>query len=118
MSTSMKCLFVVALAAGLFEAVATATPDDSGVVAQLVTGAFAALFLFCAWAMWRRRSVVASSVVGVLLVLEVAFTPFYGRSSVGDWVVQLAFAAVGLVGIVAWIDVLRKRSTVRIAAPR
>ena len=28
------------------------------------------------------------------------------------------FAAVGLVGIAAWIDVLRKRSSVRIAAPR
>ena len=114
----MKCLFVVAVAAGLFEAVATATPDDSGLVTRLVTGAFAAVFLFCAWAMWSRRSALAASAIGVLLVLEVAFTPFYERTSVGDWVIQLAFALVALVGVVAWVDVLRKRSTVRMAAPR
>jgi hypothetical protein len=114
----MKCLFVVALAAGLFEAVAAVTPDDSGLVTRLVTGAFAAGFLLCAWAMWSRSSVLAASVIGVLLVLEVAFTPFYGRTSVADWVIQLAFAVVALIGIAAWIDVMRKRSGDRIAAPR
>jgi hypothetical protein len=114
----MRCLFAVALAAGGFEAVAAATPDDSGLVTRLVTGAFAAGFLLCAWAMWSRRSVLAASVIGVLLVIEVASTPFFGRTSVGDWIIQLAFAVVALIGIGAWIDVLRKRSTVRIAAPR
>jgi 4-hydroxybenzoate polyprenyltransferase len=114
----MKCLFVVALAAGIFEAVTAAEPGPSGLVTRLVTGAFAAGFLLCAWAMWSRRSVLAASVIGVLLVLEVAFTPFYERTSVEDWVVQLAFAAVALVGIVAWIDVLRSRSTARVTASR
>jgi 4-hydroxybenzoate polyprenyltransferase len=114
----MKCLFVVAVAAGGFEAVTAVTPDRSGLVTRLVTGAFAAVFLLCAWGMWARRSVLAASAIGVLLVLEVAFTPFYQRTSAGDWVIQLAFAAVGLVGIVAWIDVLRNRSTVRTVVPR
>jgi hypothetical protein len=54
----------------------------------------------------------------VLLVLEVVFTPFYERTSVGDWVIQLAFAAMGLVGIVAWIDVLRSRPAVPVPVPR
>jgi hypothetical protein len=114
----MKCLFVVALAAGVFEAVAAAEPGPPGLVTRLVTGAVAAGFLLCAWAMWSRSSVLAATVIGLLLVLEVASTPFYGRTSTGDWVVQLTFAAVAVVGIVAWIDVLRRRSTARIAAPR
>jgi peptidoglycan/LPS O-acetylase OafA/YrhL len=114
----MKCLFVVALAVGAFEAMAAALPDDPDLAARLLPAAFAAVFLLGAWAMWWRRSVLAASAIGVLLVLEVAFTPFYERTSVGDWIVQLAFAAAALVGIVAWIDVLRSRSTVRSAAPR
>jgi hypothetical protein len=118
MRTSMKCLFVVALAAGGFEAVAAATPDHSGLVTRLVTGAFAAVFLLGAWAMWSRQSVLAASAIGVFLVLEVAFTPFYERNSIGDWLIQIAFAVVGVVGIGAWIDVLRNRSTVRVAGPR
>jgi peptidoglycan/LPS O-acetylase OafA/YrhL len=117
-TTSMKCLFVVALAAGIFEAVAAAEPGPSGLATRLVTGLFAAGFLFCAWAMWKRSSVLAASVIGVLLALEVAFTPFYERTSVSDWAVQLTFAAVALVGIVAWVDVLHSRSAHRIAAPR
>jgi peptidoglycan/LPS O-acetylase OafA/YrhL len=117
-TTSMKCLFVVALAAGIFEATSAAEPGPSGLATRLVTGAFAAGFLVCAWAMWERNSVLAASVIGVLLVVEFAATPFYERTSVSDWVVQLAFAAVALVGIVAWVDVLRGRSTHRIAAPR
>jgi hypothetical protein len=114
----MKCLFVVALAAGGFEGVTAVTPDDSDLATRLVTGAFAAVFLLGAWAMWSRQSVLAASAIGVFLALEVAFTPFYERSSIGDWVIQLAFAAVALVGVVAGVDVVRKRSTVRMAAPR
>jgi 4-hydroxybenzoate polyprenyltransferase len=117
-SASMKCLVVVALATGAFEAGTAVAPGPSGVATRLFTGAFAAGLLLCAWAMWSRTSVLAASVIGVLLVLEVAFTPFYERTSVEDWVVQLAFAAVALVGVVAWTDVLRRRSTARIAAPR
>lgn len=111
----MKFLFTVALAVGGFEAVAAATPDGSGLVTRLVTGLFAAVFLLGAWAMWSRRSVLAASAIGVFLVLEVVFTPFYERTSVGDWAIQLSFAAVALIGIVAWIDVLRNRSTLQTA---
>src|SRR3954454_3142281 len=114
----MKCLFAVALVAGGFEALAAAMPDSPDLGARLAPAAFAAVFLAGAWAMWSRRSMLAANAIGVLLVLEAAFTPFYARTSVSDWVVQLAFAAMALVGVVAWIDVLRNRSTVPVAARR
>lgn len=116
MSTSMKYLFAVSLVAGIFEAVAAAMPDSPDPGARLAPAAFAAVFLAGAWALWFRQSVLAASGIGVLLVLEVAFTPFYGRTSVSDWIIQLAFAAVALVGVVAWIDVLRRRAMVRAAS--
>jgi hypothetical protein len=114
----MKYLFAVALATGAFEAVAAATPDSPGLGPRLAPGIAAAVFLGCAWALWSRRSVLAANAIGVLLVVELAGTPFYGRTSVHDWVLQLGFAAVATVGIVAWIDVLRRRSTVPVETSR
>jgi hypothetical protein len=35
--------------------------------------------------------------------------PFYTKSSWLDWVLQLGFGAVGLVGIIAWVTLLRSR---------
>jgi hypothetical protein len=72
-----------------------------------LAGVFAALMALCAWSMWTRRSIVASSGVGLLLLVDVGGTPFYERTSWLDWAVQLALVAVGLLGIVAWVNVLR-----------
>ena len=116
-STSMKCLFAVAVLAGCFEAVAAATPDSPGLGPRLAPGAFAVVLLACAWAMWARRSVAAATVAGVLLLIDVAGVPFYGRTSVTDWVLQGGFAVVGTVGIVAWVNVLRERPA-RLTATR
>jgi hypothetical protein len=113
----MKYLFAVALATGTFEALSAAWLNAPDVAGQVTAGVAAALLLTCAWVMWSRRSVLAASVIGLLLVVDVGSTPFYARTSWVDWVIQPAFVAVGLVGIVAWIDVLRRRSTVASAAP-
>ena len=112
MTTSMKCLFAIALATGGFEAVAAVTPDSPGLGPWLAPAIAAAVFLGCAWALWSRQSVLAANAIGVLLVVELAGTPFYEKTSAHDWVLQLGFAAVAVAGIVAWIDLLRRRSTV------
>jgi hypothetical protein len=114
----MKWLMAVAVFAGGFEAVAAATPDTPDLGARLLPAAFAAVFLGCAWLLWSRRSVVAASVIGLFLVVDVGFTPFYGRASVHDWVLQMGFAVIGIVGIIAWVDVLRRRTPVSVPAQR
>jgi hypothetical protein len=105
----MSVLFAVTIAAGLFEAVAAALPDSGDVAERAVPGVFAVILLLCAGLMWARRSVAAATVAGVLLLIDVAGVPFYGRTSVTDWVIQGAFAVVGIIGIVAWVNVLRER---------
>lgn len=114
----MKYLMAVAVFAGCFEAVAAATPDTPDLGARLLPALFAVVFLGCAWLLWSRRSVVAASVIGVFLVIDVAGTPFYGRTSVLDWVLQMGFAVIGIVGIIAWADVLRRRARVSVPAAR
>jgi len=109
MSLSMKYLFAVAVFAGGFEAVSAVwlnAPDGTG---QALAGVFSLLLLGCAWAMRSRRSLVAASVIGVLLLVDAGGVPFYAKGSWVDWIVQLGFGAVGLVGIVAWVHVLRHR---------
>ena len=109
MSVSMKYLFAVAVAAGAFEALSAVWLNAPDVVGQLLAGAFAAGLLLCAWAMRSRRSLGAASVIAVLLLLDVAGIPFYSRTSVSDWVVQLTFGLVGLVGLAAWVHLFRTR---------
>jgi hypothetical protein len=110
MSRNMSVLFGVTTAAGAFEAVAAALPTSEDVAARAVPGVFAVILLLCAGAMWARRSVAAATVAGVLLLIDVAGVPFYERTSAADWVIQGAFAVVGIIGIVAWVKVLRERS--------
>jgi hypothetical protein len=117
MRRNMSVLFGVATAAGVFEAVAAATPDSQDVMARALPGVFAVILLLCAGLMWTRRSVAAASVAGVLLLIDVAGVPFYQRTSVADWVIQGAFAVVGTIGIVAWVNVLRERPA-RLTAAR
>ena len=109
MSRNTTVLFAVAAAMGLYELLAAVwlnAPDRAG---QLFAGIFAVAFLASAWGLWARRSIVAAVVAGVFLLVDVAGIPMYGRTSVSDWVVQGLFAAVGIVGIVAAVNVLRER---------
>jgi hypothetical protein len=104
MSLSMKYLFTVALVAGLFEAASVFMIEQPWAAA-----AFAAVFLACAVALRLRQSIVATAVIGLFLLVDVGGVPFYTKDGVMDWVVQLAFGAVGVVGLVACVNVLRAR---------
>jgi hypothetical protein len=105
----MSTLFVVTVAVGALEALSAVWLNAPEVAGQLLAGAFAVVLLGCAWAMRARRSVLAASVAGVFLLVDLAGVPFYQRGSLGDWIIQGCFAAVAIVGVVAWIGVLRER---------
>jgi hypothetical protein len=109
MSLSMKYLFAVALFAGSFETLAAIWLNAPNVAGQVTAGVFAAVFLVCAWAMRARHSFTAASVIALFLLIDVAGVPFYTKTTPVDWVVQLTFGAIGLVGLVAWVNVLRER---------
>jgi hypothetical protein len=110
MPLSVKFLVVVSVAAGLFEAVLVPfNAHDGGPIAAVSTAVFAAVFLACAWALWTRQSTVATIAIGIFLLADVAFVPFYSRDTWGDWAIQLGFAVVGLMGLVACVNVLRHR---------
>ena len=111
MTRSMTTLFVVTVAVGALEAVSAVWLNAPEVAGQLLAGAFAVVLLGCAWFMQARQSAIAASVAGVLLLLDIAGVPVYERSSLGDWIVQGSFVLVAVVGIVAWVGVLRERRT-------
>jgi hypothetical protein len=104
MSLSMKYLFAVALFAGLFEAASAFFIEQ-----PLAAAAFAVVFLGCAWGLWAHRSLVATVIVGLFLLADVGGVPFYTKESAADWLVQFLFAAIGLVGLAACVQVLRTR---------
>jgi hypothetical protein len=106
-SLSMRYLFAVAVIVALFEAVSAIWLDGPDAGSRVSAGAFAALMFLCAWAIWTRRSIVASSGIGLLLLVDAGATPFYDRTSWTDWAIQLGLCAVGLLGVIAWVAVLR-----------
>ena len=116
MTASTKTLAAASLLTGLFETVSTVTNGrEDGAGAALFTAAFAAVFLVGGALLARNGSRAAAHVVGVLLLLDVAGLPFYERSGVADWVVQGLFGAVGIVGVAAWVGVLRERRAAKLA---
>ena len=106
MTASRKILVGIALAVGLFEAVSTFVIEE-----PLVAATFALVFLVCAWALWARRSRAPVVLLGLFLLVDVAGVPFYSKSGIGDWALQLSFGAVGLLGLVACVNVLREGRT-------
>jgi uncharacterized membrane protein YGL010W len=66
----------------------------------------AALFV-AGWILLRRPSARGPILIGLASVIEVAFTPFYGRHDATDWVAHGAVAVLGLLGIVAAAATLR-----------
>lgn len=109
MNISMKYLFLVAVAAGIFEALSAIWFNAPDVAGQILAGVFAIGLLGCAWAMWANNSFVAATVIAVLLFVDVAGVPFYAKTSAPDWVIQLTFGLVGLIGLGAWAQVFRNR---------
>lgn len=109
MSISMKYLVLVAVAAGMFEALSAVWFNAPNVAGQFVAGTFAVGLLGCAWAMWVKHSLVAATVIAVLLFIDVAGIPFYSKTSATDWAVQLTFGLVGIIGLAAWVQILRNR---------
>lgn len=109
MSVSMKYLFVVAVAAGIFEALSAVWFNAPEMAGQLLAGVFAVGLLGCAWAMWVRKSFPAATVIAALLLVDVAGLPFYSKTSALDWAVQLTFGLVGVLGLAAWIQLIRSR---------
>ena len=69
---------------------------------------FAALFLVGAVLAYRRK-LIGAIIIGILSLIEVVFVPFYSSESTGDVLLQLAFAALGLVGVVAATAVVWER---------
>jgi hypothetical protein len=112
----MRYLFAVALFAGSFEALAAIWLNAPIVAGQITAGVFAAVFLGCAWAMHARRSFAAATVIALFLLIDVAGVPFYTKTGPIDWVVQLTFGAVGLVGLAAWVNLFRARRHPVVAA--
>ena len=47
--------------------------------------------------------------IGLLSLIEVVFVPFYPRESTSDWIIQLSFAALGVVGVVVAVGVFFER---------
>jgi hypothetical protein len=56
-----------------------------------------------------RRKLVGVVIVGLLSLAEFVFVPFYPRESTSDWIIQLSFGALGVVGVVAAVGVFLER---------
>lgn len=91
-------LLVVAVLFAIGEALDSLSVGLVGVV-------FAVLFAVGAVLMWRGRR-VGTILVGVLVVVEVLAWPTFKRQSTTDWIVQVPFLVVGLVGLGALVTLL------------
>jgi hypothetical protein len=110
MDSARTLLFVTGLLAGLGELgmtiqFATSDGDD----APGVAAAFGVVFLVFAW---LARAGKNWSVIGlaVMFGIEIAFAPFYPRSTWVDWAEQGGFVAVSAIGLVAALAVLTGRT--------
>lgn len=67
--------------------------------------------LFGAGALWfhRRRGIAAVILLTLLFAVEVVGIPFYDRTGVSDWLMQLAAGAVSATGLAAAVAVLVRR---------
>ncbi|MDP9260116.1 MAG: hypothetical protein M3Q31_26685 [Actinomycetota bacterium] len=110
MSRSMRTLLAATVAAGLFE-VAQA-PFIEVPAAPATIGA---IFLLAALWIYRRPGIAPAVVLGLAFLVELAGVPTYERNTVTDWVVQIGFGVLSLVGLVAAIGVLVKHRRARAA---
>lgn len=99
MRSARSQLVVTAVLAGVAEigmAIQFALDGDPG-SPPAAAGAFAVTLLLSAW-FARADRLWPVVTLAVLFALEVAFVPFYQRSSWVDWVEQGGFLALSLVG--------------------
>lgn len=104
-----RVVVIVAIVGGVGEALLA--------IGDPVVLVFSAIF-FVGAALAYRRTLAGVVIVGLLSLVEVVFAPFYPRESASDWIIQLLFAALGLVGVVAAVGVIlgRRRTDSQVAA--
>jgi hypothetical protein len=110
-SRSMRILLAATLAAGLFE-----LGSAPFLEVPAVPAAIGAIFLLAALWLYRRPGIAPAVVLGLSFLVELAGLPFYERNSVTDWVVQMAFGVLSVVGLGGAIGVVFERQRAR--APR
>ena len=103
----------VLLAVAILFAVGEALDSiDVGVIGIV----FALLFAIGAWLLWRGRP-AGVVLVGILVVFEVAVWPTLHRDNAVDWVIQVPFLLVGLVGLAALGVIVVTRVRKRLGSP-
>jgi hypothetical protein len=101
MNSARSLLTAVAVLAGLAEigmAIQFAA-DGSTSSAPAPAAVFAAAFLLLAWIVHAGKFWPIILLIE-LYALEIAFVPFYTRSSWVDWAEQCGFMAISIVGLV------------------
>jgi hypothetical protein len=101
-----RTLTVAAVAMGLLEAFML-------FVIEVPAAALVFAVLFLAGAAWfaRRGAVAAAAALALLFAVELLGVPFYERSGVADWLVQLTAAALSAVGLAAAVAVIARGRT-------
>jgi hypothetical protein len=108
--TARRTLFAVAVLFAVGEALDSI---DVGLVGAI----FAVLFAAGALLM-RRGGRSGVILVGALVFVEVAAWPTFERHTTTDWIIQVPFLLIGLVGLAALgVIVIRWRRTERAARP-
>jgi hypothetical protein len=74
-----------------------------------VAAPFALLFLGGAWWYARRGGIAVPILLALMFAVEVAGVPFYSRTSLSDWIVQIAGGAVSAAGLVAAVALVARR---------
>jgi hypothetical protein len=73
---------------------------------------FSAIY-FAGAAFAYRSKLIGVVIVGLLSLAEFVFVPFHPRESTSDWIIQLSFAALGVIGVVAAVGVFLERGRSR-----
>jgi hypothetical protein len=100
MNSARSLLTTIAVVAGLAEigmAIQFAA-DGSTSSAPAPAAVFAAAFLLLAWFVHAAKFWPVIGLI-VLFAMEIAFVPFYTRSSWVDWAEQSGFAVIAIVGL-------------------
>jgi hypothetical protein len=80
------------------------------------SAAFGVLFLVAAWLLRKSRITAGAILAGVLCLFELLEFPSWPKTSVGEWIVTSAFAALSVAGLISVIVVLAARMRRRAAA--
>jgi len=79
---------------------------------EFPAGAIVFALLFLGGFLWLRRGGAGPVIlIGLLSAIELLGLLFYERADADDWILQIVFLALGAVGVVAAIAVLRDRRT-------